>query len=50
MSDVYKNIASEINCENIAWINVTNPLVSSKEYDEAAKKFKSLNLKSMTVF
>mgnify|MGYP001365361928 FL=1 len=45
MSDVYKNIASEINCENIAWINVTNPLVSSKEYDEAAKKFKSLNLK-----
>ena len=23
MSDVYKNIASEINCENIAWINVT---------------------------
>ena len=45
MSDVYNNVASEIDCENIAWINVTNPLVSSKEYDEAAKKFKSLNLK-----
>lgn len=43
MSEVYKNIASEIDCEYLAWINVTNPLFKTKNYDTAAKTFKKLN-------
>ena len=39
MSEVYKNIATEIDAEHIAWINITNPLVEAKIYDEAAKKY-----------
>ncbi len=43
MSDVYKNIASEINGEYIAWINVTNPLFEPILYDKAILKFKKMN-------
>lgn len=43
MSSVYKNIASEINCKYLAWINVTNPLFETKNYDLAAKIFKKLD-------
>ncbi len=43
MSDVYRNIASEIEGEYIAWINVTNPLFKAEYYDQAIKKFKSIN-------
>ena len=45
MSDVYRNIASEIKGEYIAWINVTNPLFKTEYYDQAIKKFKSINKK-----
>ena len=30
MSKVYEYIASSIKAEHVAWINVTNPLVDSK--------------------
>ena len=33
MSEVYKNIASEIDGEYIAWINVTNPLCNEYIYE-----------------
>lgn len=36
MSEVYSYIASELKCEHVAWINVTNPLVDYKIYDAAA--------------
>ena len=39
MSDVYSYIASEIEGENIAWINVTNPLADSNCYTEAIKAY-----------
>jgi len=45
MSAVYKHIAQNIEAEYIAWINVTNPLVDTKYYDQAAKLFKKLNKK-----
>ena len=43
MSDVYKNIASEITGEYIAWINVTNPLFEPILYDKAILRFKKMN-------
>ncbi len=45
MSKVYKYIASSIKAEHVAWINVTNPLVGSKIYDEAAQIYKKINVK-----
>ena len=45
MSNVYKNIASEIKGDNIAWVNVTNPLVESEDYDKAVKFYKKMNKK-----
>ena len=45
MSKVYEYIASSIKAEHVAWINVTNPLVDSKIYDEAALIYKKSNLK-----
>ena len=42
MSDVYSYIASEIVGENIAWINVTNPLADSDCYSKAIETYKSL--------
>ena len=43
MSDVYKNIASEVDGEYIAWINVTNPLCDEYIYQSAVKKFKTIS-------
>ena len=37
MSEVYTNIASEIEGDYIAWINVTNPLCDSYIYQNAVK-------------
>jgi N-acylneuraminate cytidylyltransferase len=42
MSEVYSYIASEINADYVAWINVTNPLVESKIYDAAVTKFRKI--------
>jgi len=39
MSEVYSNIASEISGENIAWINVTNPLAEPQIYSKAIKTY-----------
>jgi N-acylneuraminate cytidylyltransferase len=40
MSEVYSHLASQSNCEHVAWINVTNPLANHSIYDEAAKVYK----------
>ena len=45
MSEVYKYIASDIEAEHVAWINVTNPLVDHKIYDQAATFYKKNNFK-----
>jgi CMP-N-acetylneuraminic acid synthetase len=42
MSEVYTNIASEIEGENIAWINLTNPLAEAEIYDQAVETFSKL--------
>ena len=49
MSEVYRNIASEIDGDYIAWINVTNPLCDTYIYQNAVKKFNKI-LKNMTKF
>ena len=45
MSEVYSYIASEIEGENIAWINVTNPLAEGHIYTNAIKLFNELDKK-----
>lgn len=45
MSDVYSYIASEVEGENIAWINVTNPLADSDCYTNAAKEYNKMDEK-----
>ena len=45
MSDVYSYIASEIEGENIAWINVTNPMADSDCYTKAVEIYKKMNEK-----
>jgi len=42
MSEVYSHIASEISGDNIAWINVTNPLAESKIYEDAIEIFRQM--------
>lgn len=42
MSDVYSYIASEIEGENIAWINVTNPLADSQIYTNAVQLYNKM--------
>ncbi len=44
MSEVYSYVASSVNAEHVAWINVTNPLAESKIYDKAVELYKK-NLK-----
>ena len=39
MSEVYRNIASEISADYIAWINITNPIITSSIYEAAVKKW-----------
>ena len=43
MSEVYRYIASEVDGEYIAWINVTNPLCNEYIYQSAVKKFKKIS-------
>lgn len=43
MSDVYSYIASEIPGENIAWINVTNPLAGPDCYTNAVKLYREMS-------
>jgi len=45
MSDVYSYIASEINGDYIAWVNVTNPLAETDIYEKAIEKFNNLESK-----
>jgi CMP-N-acetylneuraminic acid synthetase len=40
MSEVYKNMAENIDSEYIAYINITNPLVKDSSYRKAIKLFK----------
>ena len=42
MSEVYSYIASEVDAEHVAWINVTNPLADSKIYDMAVDQYKKV--------
>ena len=42
MSKVYSYIAKNTPSKFIAWINVTNPLATSKIYDDAVEKFTKL--------
>ena len=43
MSDVYSYIASEIQGENIAWINVTNPLAGADCYSKAVEIYRKMD-------
>jgi len=40
MSEVYSHLGKQVDCDYVAWINVTNPLIGSQFYDDAAKIFK----------
>jgi N-acylneuraminate cytidylyltransferase len=42
MSDVYSHIASEIEGENIAWVNVTNPLAGPEVYEKAIEEYNNM--------
>lgn len=42
MSDVYTYIASELDCDHIAWVNVTNPLAESDVYERAIDEYNSM--------
>ncbi len=39
MSDVYRNMAEECECNDIAYINVTNPLLHDETISEAINKY-----------
>jgi len=43
MSDVYSYIASEIEGDNIAWINVTNPLAETIIYNKAVELYNEID-------
>ena len=45
MSEVYSFIASEIHGDNIAWINVTNPLAETQIYEEACNLYHKMESK-----
>lgn len=42
MSDVYKNMAENCNCDTIAYINVTNPLLEDQTIVNAIKAYKKM--------
>ncbi|KKM68628.1 hypothetical protein LCGC14_1459020, partial [marine sediment metagenome] len=42
MSDVYRYIANEVPGDDIAWINVTNPLVTAHHYKNALFAWKAI--------
>jgi CMP-N-acetylneuraminic acid synthetase len=43
MSDVYSYIASEIEGDNIAWLNATNPLAETEVYNQAIESFRKMD-------
>jgi N-acylneuraminate cytidylyltransferase len=43
MSDVYRYLASEVNGDVIAWIQVNNPLVNPQRYEEAINVYNNLS-------
>ena len=43
MSDVYTYVASEIEGEHIAWVNVTNPLAEAPVYEEAIRQYEAMD-------
>lgn len=45
MSEVYSYIASEIQGEHIAWVNVTNPLAEANVYEKAIEEYKLMDPK-----
>jgi len=45
MSEVYSYIASEIQGEHIAWVNVTNPLAEANVYKKAIGKYNLMDSK-----
>lgn len=45
MSEVYSFIASEIQGEHIAWVNVTNPLAEANVYERAIEEYHSMSSK-----
>lgn len=42
MSDVYKNMAENCDCDVIAYINATNPLVKDETIEKAIEAYKSM--------
>ena len=42
MSEVYRHIASEVEGDHIAWINVPSPLVGTHIYKDALKTFREM--------
>ncbi len=44
MSEVYSHLASVVEYDTIAWINVTNPLVGTNIYEDAIATYNSLEL------
>lgn len=42
MSDVYKNMAENINADDIAYINVTNPLLKDETIVKAIEEYKAI--------
>ena len=45
MSSVYSHLAKEVECENIMWAQVTNPLAGSKIYQKAVDLYFSMDSK-----
>ena len=45
MSSVYSYLASEMDCENIMWVPVTNPLINPEIYKNAVEIFMNLEKK-----
>ncbi len=43
MSEVYSYIASEIEGEHIAWVNVTNPLAETEVYERAIEEYNTMD-------
>jgi CMP-N,N'-diacetyllegionaminic acid synthase len=42
MSDVYQNMAENIDCDVIAYINVTNPLIKDETLEKAIASYKAM--------
>ena len=49
MSDVYKNMAENVDAENIAYINVTNPLLTDVTIIAAIEEYKKIQLEGIYI-